>query len=55
MKKLATTLVALMAAAVSASAQYAPQIPTESVPDFFRLPNGVNFGEVPAVAVNSQG
>ena len=55
MKKFVTTLVALMAVAPSADAQYAPQIPVESVPDFFRLPSGVNFGEVPAVAVNSQG
>ena len=55
MKKLATALVALIVAVSSAEAQYAPQIPVESVPDFFRLPTGVNFGEVPAVAVNSQG
>ncbi len=63
MKKLVTALVALVAlttavlivAVPSVSAQYAPQIPVESVPGFFRLPTGVNFGEVPAVAVNSQG
>ena len=60
MKKLVTALVALIvtgltAAVSSADAQYAPQIPVESVPDFFRLPAEVNFGEVPAVAVNSQG
>ena len=55
MKKLATALAALIVAVSSAEAQYAPQIPVESVPDFFRLPTGVNFGEVPAVAVNSQG
>ena len=55
MKKLLITLVALTVAASSANAQFAPQIPVESVPDFFRLPIGVNFGEVPAVAVNSQG
>ena len=55
MKKLATALVALIAVASSANAQAVPQIPVESVPDFFRLPIGVNFGEVPAVAVNSQG
>ena len=54
-KKLATALVALIAVASSANAQAVPQIPVESVPDFFRLPIGVNFGEVPAVAVNSQG
>ena len=55
MRKLAITLVVLTAVASSAHAQTAPQIPVESVPDFFRLPIGVNFGEVPAVAVNSQG
>ena len=55
MKKLATALVALFAVVSSAHAQAVPQIPVESVPDFFRLPAGVNFGEVPAVAVNSQG
>ncbi len=48
-------VVVLIVAVPSVDAQYAPQIPVESVPDFFRLPTGVNFGEVPAVAVNSQG
>ena len=33
----------------------APEIPFDSVPDFFRLPEGMNFGEVPGVAVNSKG
>src|SRR5215470_11599092 len=33
----------------------APEIPFESVPDFFKLPEGMNFGEVPGVAVNSKG
>ncbi|HTA44492.1 MAG TPA: peptidyl-alpha-hydroxyglycine alpha-amidating lyase family protein [Bryobacteraceae bacterium] len=32
-----------------------PQIPFESVPDFLKLPAGMNFGEVPGVAVNSKG
>jgi DNA-binding beta-propeller fold protein YncE len=31
------------------------QIPFESVPNFFKLPAGMNFGEVPGVAVNSKG
>jgi DNA-binding beta-propeller fold protein YncE len=33
----------------------APEIPFESAPDFPRLPAGMNFGEVPGVAVNSRG
>ena len=55
MKKIVTVLLALIAAVSSAHAQTVPQIPVESVPNFFQLPAGVNFGEVPAVAVNSQG
>ena len=35
--------------------QSAPDIPFESVPDFLQLPEGMNFGEVPGVAVNAQG
>ena len=42
-----------------ASSLYAQQSPPalqfDSVPDFFKLPPGVNFGEVPGVAVNSNG
>jgi len=33
----------------------APEIPFDSIPDFFKLPEGMNFGEVPGVAVNSKG
>jgi len=33
----------------------APDIPFDSVPDFFKLPEGMNFGEVPGVAVDSKG
>ncbi len=32
-----------------------PEIPFESVADFLRLPEGVSFGEVPGVAVDSKG
>jgi len=32
-----------------------PDLPFESVPDFLKLPPGMNFGEVSGVAVNSQG
>jgi hypothetical protein len=35
--------------------QSVPQIPFESVADFPKLPDGMNFGEVPGVAVNSKG
>ena len=55
MNKLVAALAGLIVAASPASAQNVPQIPVESVPDFFRLPTGVNFGEVPGIAVNSQG
>lgn len=48
---LATSLLASLVT----SAQYAPQISVQSVADFFQLPDGVNFGEVAAVAVNSRG
>jgi DNA-binding beta-propeller fold protein YncE len=32
-----------------------PELPFESVPDFFKLPAGMNFGEAPGVAVDSKG
>jgi hypothetical protein len=32
-----------------------PEIPYDSVPDFFKLPPDMNFGEVAGVAVNSKG
>src|SRR5579872_4486280 len=32
-----------------------PEIQFDSVPDFLKLPPGMNFGEVPGVAVNSKG
>ena len=35
--------------------QSVPEIQFDSVPDFFKLPPGINFGEVPGVAVNSKG
>ncbi len=45
----------LLAAPASAQQQTAPQLQFDSVPDFLKLPAGMNFGEVPGVAVNSQG
>ena len=41
--------------APSLAQQDVPEIPFESVPDFFKLPAGMNFGEVPGVAVDSRG
>src|ERR1700682_4470326 len=35
--------------------QSVPEIPFDSVPDYPTLPPGMNFGEVPGVAVNSKG
>jgi streptogramin lyase len=47
-------IAALFAATVVAQ-QTAPEIPFESVPEFFKLPSEMNFGEVSGVAVNSKG
>ena len=50
------TLACLMVLAAPAFAQQSvPQIPFESVANFPNLPKGMNFGEVPGVAVNSKG
>jgi sugar lactone lactonase YvrE len=45
----------LLLAAPALAQQNAPEIPFESVPDFLKLPPGMNFGEVPGVAVDSKG
>src|SRR5215469_5076529 len=37
------------------SQQSVPEIPFDSIPEFLKLPPGMNFGEVPGVAVNSKG
>jgi hypothetical protein len=47
--------VLLTLAAPALSQRSAPAIPFTSVPDYPRLPEGMNFGEVPGVAVNSKG
>ena len=54
MKALLTACLVLMATPCLAQ-QGVPQIPFDSVPDFPTLPPGLNFGEVPGVAVNSKG
>ena len=53
MRKLCIALLALLAAPAMAQ-QPVPQIPFESVPNFLKLPPGMNFGEIAAVAVNSE-
>src|SRR5437879_4751855 len=54
MKK--TLLAFLLALAAPAFAQQtAPEIAFDSVADFPKLPEGMNFGEVPGVAVDSKG
>ena len=54
MKKSLIVLLLLLAAPAFAQ-QAAPEIQFDSIPDFFKLPPGMNFGEVPGVAVNSKG
>src|SRR4051794_39440571 len=40
---------------MSFAQQSVPDIPFDSIPDFLKLPAGMNFGEVSGVAVNSKG
>ena len=54
MKTRLPLLFAVFAALLPAQ-QSVPEIPFDSVPDFLKLPAGMNFGEVPGVAVNSKG
>ncbi len=54
MKSALYVMLSLFAQPVFAQ-QAVPEIPFDSVPDFFKLPPGMNFGEVPGVAVNSKG
>jgi sugar lactone lactonase YvrE len=42
-------------ASLSFAQQSVPEIPFDSVPDYPKLPAGMNLGEVPGVAVNSAG
>src|SRR5438093_6131858 len=52
-----TCLVGLfvLLAASSFAQQSVPEIAFDSVPNFLKLPPGMNFGEVSGVAVNSKG
>ena len=55
MKRCLVTWSLLSLAAPSFAQQSAPEMSFDSVADFFKLPEGMNFGEVPGVAVNSKG
>src|SRR5437867_7766109 len=54
MKAWLTTLLVLVATTAFAQ-QNVPELEFDSVPDFLKLPPGMNFGEVSGVAVNSKG
>ena len=45
----------MLVAVPSFAQQGVPDIPFDSVPNFLKLPPGMNFGEVPGVAVNARG
>src|SRR5438094_6993096 len=45
----------VLLASPSLGQQTVPEISFDSVPEFLKLPPGMNFGEVPGVAVNSKG
>ena len=58
MKRIVIGFAVALAATVAlphAQQQDAPTIPFESVPNFFKLPADMNFGEAAGVAVNSKG
>lgn len=55
MKRLTLALCLLAATSQPLAAQSVPELPFESVPDPFVMPNDVHFGEIGGVAVNSKG
>ena len=55
MRILAIVGIALLLQAPGAAQQNVAPIPFDSVPDYPRLPDGMNLGEVSGVAVNSRG
>ena len=55
MRVVLTVLVVMLLAVPSTAQQSVPEIPFDSVADFFKLPAGTHFGEVSGVAVNSKG
>jgi len=46
---------ALLVPVPALAQQSVPDIPFDSTADFLKLPGGMNFGEVPGIAVNSKG
>src|SRR5262245_40258969 len=54
MKRYLLALLVLLAGPAFAQ-QSAPDLAFDSIPDFLKLPPGMNFGEVPGVAVNARG
>ena len=55
MKVRVIALIALLLPMPGVAQQSATEIQFDSVADFFKLPDGMNFGEVSGVAVNSKG
>src|SRR5215210_461514 len=53
--KIVLFALSVLLAVPSFAQQSVPEIPFDSVPDFLKLPPGMNLGEVPGVAVNSKG
>src|SRR3982751_3309413 len=54
-KRLALATISTLVLATNAFAQSPPEIPYDSVPNFFKLPPDMNFGEGAGIAVNSKG
>src|SRR5574341_1185052 len=54
MKHSLVVLIALLAGPALAQTPV-PEIPFDSVPDYFKYPDEMNLGEMAAVAVNSRG
>lgn len=52
---LRTFVACVFFSAVASAQSTVPELAFDSTPNFFRLPTGMNFGEVSGVAVNSQG
>ena len=50
-----SVMLALTLIPAAARAQAVPEIPFDSVPNFFKLPADLNFGEDAGVAINSKG